>query len=282
MNRARAEEVAAALGGARVFDNGLDLIASPDVDAVLVTSIGPTHAEFVLACIAAGKPVMCEKPLAPDRPRVRADPRGRGRLRAAARDRRLHAPLRPGLPPGQGHARGRHDRRRAGPPQRPSQRDRRRGVHELHDHDRLDDPRGRHDPLAPRRGDHGRPGRAAEADAARVPAPPGPAVRDLHDRDRDPVDRRVLRQLPVRLRRPLRARGLARDRVDGQPEPSLDDHRPARSPSASPPTGASGSAPPTPPSSRPGSPGSSAASASARPPGRATRRPRWSRSAWRR
>jgi myo-inositol 2-dehydrogenase/D-chiro-inositol 1-dehydrogenase len=29
-----------------------------------VTSIGPTHAEFVLASIAAGKPVMCEKPLA--------------------------------------------------------------------------------------------------------------------------------------------------------------------------------------------------------------------------
>ena len=68
VNRTRAGEVAAALGGVRVFDNGLDLIASDDVDAVLVTSIGPTHAEYVLACIAAGKPVMCEKPLAPTVP----------------------------------------------------------------------------------------------------------------------------------------------------------------------------------------------------------------------
>jgi len=65
VNRARAEEVATGLGGAAVFDNGLDLIRSSLVDAVLVTSIGPTHAEYVLACIAAGKPVMCEKPLAP-------------------------------------------------------------------------------------------------------------------------------------------------------------------------------------------------------------------------
>jgi myo-inositol 2-dehydrogenase/D-chiro-inositol 1-dehydrogenase len=34
------------------------------VDVVVVTSWGPTHQEFVLASIAAGKPVFCEKPLA--------------------------------------------------------------------------------------------------------------------------------------------------------------------------------------------------------------------------
>jgi myo-inositol 2-dehydrogenase/D-chiro-inositol 1-dehydrogenase len=68
VNLARAQEVAAALGGATVFGNGMDLINSDQVDAVLVTSIGPTHAQFVLACIAAGKPVMCEKPLAPTVP----------------------------------------------------------------------------------------------------------------------------------------------------------------------------------------------------------------------
>jgi myo-inositol 2-dehydrogenase / D-chiro-inositol 1-dehydrogenase len=68
VNRARATEVAAALGGARVFETGEELIASDEVDAVLVTSIGPTHAQYVLACIAAGKPVMCEKPLAPTVP----------------------------------------------------------------------------------------------------------------------------------------------------------------------------------------------------------------------
>ncbi len=65
VQRGRAEEVAAVLGGAKVFESGLELIESDAVDAVLVTSVGETHAEFVLACIAAGKPVMCEKPLAP-------------------------------------------------------------------------------------------------------------------------------------------------------------------------------------------------------------------------
>ena len=49
---------------ARAHDDGHALIASPDVDAVLVTSWGSTHAEYVLAAIAAGKPVFCEKPLA--------------------------------------------------------------------------------------------------------------------------------------------------------------------------------------------------------------------------
>ena len=68
INLARATEVAQVLGGAPVFDDGHDLIRSPEVDAVLVTSIGPTHAEFVLSCIDAGKPVMCEKPLAPTTP----------------------------------------------------------------------------------------------------------------------------------------------------------------------------------------------------------------------
>jgi myo-inositol 2-dehydrogenase/D-chiro-inositol 1-dehydrogenase len=68
VNSARAADVAAIVGGAQVFENGLDLIASDLVDAVLVTSIGPTHDEYALACIAAGKPVMVEKPLAPTVP----------------------------------------------------------------------------------------------------------------------------------------------------------------------------------------------------------------------
>ncbi len=40
------------------------LIGAADVDALLVTSWGPAHEAQVLACIAAGKPVFCEKPLA--------------------------------------------------------------------------------------------------------------------------------------------------------------------------------------------------------------------------
>lgn len=42
----------------------LALIADPGVDAVLVASPDATHEEFVLACLEAEKPVLCEKPLA--------------------------------------------------------------------------------------------------------------------------------------------------------------------------------------------------------------------------
>ncbi|QOV34653.1 Gfo/Idh/MocA family oxidoreductase [Streptomyces ferrugineus] len=63
IDAARAGEAAARVG-ARVPADGGELIAADDVDAVLVTSWGPTHAEHVLNAIAAGKPVFCEKPLA--------------------------------------------------------------------------------------------------------------------------------------------------------------------------------------------------------------------------
>lgn len=49
---------------AKVYDDGHQLIKAEDVDAIIVTSWGPTHEEFVLASIAVGKPVFCEKPLA--------------------------------------------------------------------------------------------------------------------------------------------------------------------------------------------------------------------------
>ncbi|WP_214371257.1 Gfo/Idh/MocA family protein [Pseudonocardia sp. H11422] len=60
----RAQVVADDLSGARLHRTGQDLINDPEIDAVVVTSWGPTHEEFVLACIAAGKQVFCEKPLA--------------------------------------------------------------------------------------------------------------------------------------------------------------------------------------------------------------------------
>ena len=43
---------------------GEELIARPEVEAVLVTSADPSHAGYVLECIKAGKFVFCEKPLA--------------------------------------------------------------------------------------------------------------------------------------------------------------------------------------------------------------------------
>ena len=65
IDAARAAEVAAALPGVRAHPSAPDLIAAGDVDAVLVASWGPAHEEQVIAAIEAGKPVFCEKPLAP-------------------------------------------------------------------------------------------------------------------------------------------------------------------------------------------------------------------------
>jgi myo-inositol 2-dehydrogenase/D-chiro-inositol 1-dehydrogenase len=61
----RALEVATAVPGARATDDGVALIDDPAVDAVVVASADATHADLATAAIQAGKPVMCEKPLAP-------------------------------------------------------------------------------------------------------------------------------------------------------------------------------------------------------------------------
>lgn len=59
-----AARVAEAIGG-RAFASSAELIASDDVDAVMICSYGPVHEPDVVAAIEAGKPVFCEKPLAP-------------------------------------------------------------------------------------------------------------------------------------------------------------------------------------------------------------------------
>lgn len=53
----------AAPKGATVYENAADLIAAPEVQAVVICSWGPAHEEQLLACLAAGKPVFCEKPM---------------------------------------------------------------------------------------------------------------------------------------------------------------------------------------------------------------------------
>lgn len=48
---------------AAYYKTGREVICSPDVDAVVIASWDPTHAEFVLECIKEKKYVLCEKPL---------------------------------------------------------------------------------------------------------------------------------------------------------------------------------------------------------------------------
>jgi len=60
----RARAVADGLRDVAVHATGEQLVADDRVDAVLVCSWGEMHERYVLAAIAAGKPVFCEKPLA--------------------------------------------------------------------------------------------------------------------------------------------------------------------------------------------------------------------------
>lgn len=59
-----AQRVAATAPGARVVASPEEVIAAQDVDAVIIASPGAFHKDQAIACIAAGKPVLCEKPLA--------------------------------------------------------------------------------------------------------------------------------------------------------------------------------------------------------------------------
>jgi myo-inositol 2-dehydrogenase/D-chiro-inositol 1-dehydrogenase len=62
INRAAAEAVAAATG-APVMESAAAVLASPEVDAVLIATATDTHADLLEQAVAAGKPVLCEKPI---------------------------------------------------------------------------------------------------------------------------------------------------------------------------------------------------------------------------
>ena len=59
----RDRAAAAAPADADVIGSAEALIGSDRVDAVVICTWGPAHEAQLLACIAAGKPVFCEKPL---------------------------------------------------------------------------------------------------------------------------------------------------------------------------------------------------------------------------
>lgn len=68
---APAAEAVSAKTGATVFSSVAACLADPSVDAVLIATATDTHADLLEACLAAGKPVLCEKPIDLSLARVR-------------------------------------------------------------------------------------------------------------------------------------------------------------------------------------------------------------------
>lgn len=64
VSKAAARDAADMYGVQHTCVDGIEAINRPDVDAVLIASPDPTHAELTLAAIKQHKPVLCEKPLA--------------------------------------------------------------------------------------------------------------------------------------------------------------------------------------------------------------------------
>ena len=211
INRAAAREIAGKYG-AEIFERGEDLIASQGVDAVLVTSTDATHEQYVLASIERGKPVFCEKPLAPKPDGARRivnaevaagkrlvqvgymrrfDP-GYLQLKDAVASGRLGAPL---------MVHCAHRNRSAG-----------RELHHPHVDRELGRARARRPAVAPGGGLRVRAGDPAEED----PPQPRAAARSPDHPPGNPVGRRHrhrgLRELPVRLRHQVR--GVLRRRLD--------------------------------------------------------------------
>jgi myo-inositol 2-dehydrogenase / D-chiro-inositol 1-dehydrogenase len=65
-DQSRAKSVADATGAKSVTGDPLAVINDASVDAVVIAAPDQFHAPLTLACIAAGKPVLCEKPLSQD------------------------------------------------------------------------------------------------------------------------------------------------------------------------------------------------------------------------
>src|ERR671914_1248410 len=59
-----AREVAAEYDVARAYGNAGELVADPNVDAVVIVSPTHTHRDVVLESVGRRKPTFCEKPLA--------------------------------------------------------------------------------------------------------------------------------------------------------------------------------------------------------------------------
>lgn len=72
VDQASAQRAARALGFAHATGDWRELARSPEIDLVDITTPNVLHKQMALAAIAAGKPVYCEKPLAPNAAEARA------------------------------------------------------------------------------------------------------------------------------------------------------------------------------------------------------------------
>ena len=220
---ARAAEVAERIGGV-TFATSAELIESPDVDAVMICSFGPAHEVDVLACIAAGKPVFCEKPLTPTAAAalriMEAEQAAGRRLVTVGFMRRFDASYR--------QMKALLDSGDLGETLMVHCAHRNPTVPENYTWDMAINDTAIHE-VDTMRWLLGEEFVSARVDtpkktSLRFPAPPGPARPHPHERLRRPGRRRDLRQLPVRLRHPLRG-----GRREGRREPRRPErHRRAQ------------------------------------------------------
>ena len=61
--KANAEKVAAELNIPKIYDDYKQMLADPEVEAVLVCSSTDTHADIAIEAAEAGKHIFCEKPV---------------------------------------------------------------------------------------------------------------------------------------------------------------------------------------------------------------------------
>ena len=86
-NEGRLRACADAFGVRRTYRDTHELLAQPDVDAVLILTPPATHASLAIDALAAGKHVLLEKPM------TRTLPEAQGLLDATRRHGRVVAPL---------------------------------------------------------------------------------------------------------------------------------------------------------------------------------------------
>ena len=94
MNEAVADDTAKRYGYERAEYDWHAIADAPDIDAVSVVVANHLHREIVEGLLAAGKHVLCEKPLAGSLRRRRGDGRRREEVRQGDRGR-LHLPSLP-------------------------------------------------------------------------------------------------------------------------------------------------------------------------------------------